>query len=149
MDQHINTVCLPPQGYVANNRDCFATGWGKDVFGKEGKYSVIMKKIELPMVQFNECQERLKNTRLGKRFLLHPSFVCAGGETNVDVCQGDGGGPLVCPTGNNRYIQVGAVAWGIACNLNIPGVYMNVAYFRDWIDYNVRNHGYDSSSYTV
>lgn len=37
-----------------------------------------MKKIELPMVQFNECQERLKSTRLGRRFLLHPSFVCAG-----------------------------------------------------------------------
>ena len=46
-------------------------------------------------------------------------------------------------------MQVGAVAWGIACNLNIPGVYMNVAYFRDWVDHNVRNHGFDTSSYTV
>lgn len=66
---------------------CFASGWGKNVFGKEGKYSVIMKKVQLPMVPIRSCQESLKKTRLGHRFELHPSFVCAGGEENVDTCQ--------------------------------------------------------------
>lgn len=57
-----------------------ASGWGKDVFGKEGKYQVILKKIELPIVPFIQCQEKLRTTRLGKRYLLDKSFVCAGGE---------------------------------------------------------------------
>lgn len=150
LDQHIGVVCLPSQGYIANNRDCFASGWGKDIFGKEGKYSVILKKVPLPMVPFNQCQERLKKTRLGNRFLLHPSFVCAGGEPNVDTCQGDGGSPLVCPIdANNRYVQMGSVAWGIACNLDIPGVYTNVALFRDWIDHYVKSYNFDTSVYTV
>jgi hypothetical protein len=45
-----------------------------------------MKKVSLPMVPFHSCQEKLKATRLGKRFELHNSFICAGGNT-ADTCQ--------------------------------------------------------------
>ncbi|KAG5671371.1 hypothetical protein PVAND_001572 [Polypedilum vanderplanki] len=148
LDQHIGVICLPPQGYIAQNHDCFASGWGKDVFGKAGKYSVILKKIELPMVDNYNCQESLRRTRLGKRFLLHDSFVCAGGQ-NQDTCQGDGGSPLVCPTGqDNQYMQTGAVSWGIGCHDAIPGVYTNIGAFRYWIDAHVQNYQFDTSVYT-
>jgi len=30
----VGTVCLPPQGYIYNTERCFASGWGKDSFGK-------------------------------------------------------------------------------------------------------------------
>lgn len=29
MDRHINTVCLPPSGFVPYQSDCFASGWGE------------------------------------------------------------------------------------------------------------------------
>ena len=48
---------------------------------------MIMKKVPLPMVPFQSCQESLRRTRLGQRFTLHNSFVCAGGQENVDTCQ--------------------------------------------------------------
>lgn len=32
MDRHISTVCLPPSGFVPNQQDCFASGWGKSIF---------------------------------------------------------------------------------------------------------------------
>ncbi len=32
-----------------------------------------------------------------KTFELDESFLCAGGKANMDTCEGDGGGPLVCP----------------------------------------------------
>lgn len=48
---------------------------------------MIMKKVELPMVPFRTCEESLRKTRLGGRFNLHNSFVCAGGQENVDTCQ--------------------------------------------------------------
>jgi plasma kallikrein len=35
-EQHISTICMPPQGAVFDGSRCFASGWGKDVFGKEG-----------------------------------------------------------------------------------------------------------------
>jgi plasma kallikrein len=84
---HIDTVCLPPQNQAFDGSRCFASGWGKDVFGKEGKYQVILKKIELPIVPHGVCQDKFRNTRLGKRFVLHKSFICAGGEPGKDTCK--------------------------------------------------------------
>ncbi|KAF5276066.1 hypothetical protein FQA39_LY00862 [Lamprigera yunnana] len=134
---HIGTICLPQYGTVFNSKECFASGWGKDVFGQKGRYQVILKKIQLPTVPRNKCENDLRKTRLGPKFYLHQSFICAGGETGKDTCTGDGGSPLVCPDPANpkRYYQAGIVAWGIGCGQeNIPGVYVDVASFRNWID---------------
>lgn len=83
---NIGTICLPNQDEVITSRNCLASGWGKDVFGIEGKPQVILKKIELPMVPFDACQEALRSTRLGANFNLHKSFTCAGGERGKDTC---------------------------------------------------------------
>lgn len=126
-----------------------ASGWGKDVFGKQGKYSVIQKLVELPVVDSQVCQLALQRTRLGPRFRLDNSFICAGGEPGKDTCQGDGGAPLVCPTGNNnRYEQCGIVSWGIGCKESRPAVYADVANFRNWIDGQMNTFGFGTSSYT-
>lgn len=147
---NVQTICLPPQDYNFNFKRCFASGWGKDVFGKEGRYQVIMKKIELPVVDNGQCQSSLRETRLGRRFNLHNSFMCAGGERGVDTCSGDGGSPLACPVPGkqDRYYQAGIVAWGIGCGDQVPGVYGNVAKFRNWIDEVFRSNGIDSTYYT-
>ena len=63
-------------------------GWGRDSFDDDGKYDSILKKIDLPTVPFNECQESLRKTRLSRRFNLHNSFMCAGGEPGKDSCKG-------------------------------------------------------------
>ncbi|KAK7790352.1 hypothetical protein R5R35_003852 [Gryllus longicercus] len=132
---HVDVVCVPPQDSGYDGSRCFASGWGKHVFGKEGNYQVILKKVQLPIVPRKECIEKLRDTRLGKFFVLHESFLCAGG-AGEDTCQGDGGGPLVCPLIEDptRYQQVGIVAWGIGCGGITPAVYANVAKFRNWID---------------
>lgn len=51
---------------------------GKDKFGKDGLYQVILKRVELPVVPSEECQQKLRDTRLGRHFVLDPSFICAG-----------------------------------------------------------------------
>nr|XP_023026968.1 tryptase alpha/beta-1-like [Leptinotarsa decemlineata] len=150
MMEHIGTACLPLQDDVVQSGRCFATGWGKDIFGKKGKYQVILKKIDLPIVPSPQCQDKLRTTRLGRFFNLHSTFICAGGELNKDTCKGDGGSPLVCPIpgSRDRYFQAGIVAWGIGCGEDqIPGVYGNVAKFRNWIDEQMDLAGLDSSSY--
>lgn len=35
---NVNTVCLPPANKWTDSNNCFASGWGKDVFGKSVKY---------------------------------------------------------------------------------------------------------------
>merc|ERR1719422_2003778 len=66
---------------------------------------------------FKWFSRRLRSTRLGQRFRLDPSFMCAGGVPGKDTCKGDGGGPLVCATYDepDTYRQAGIVAWGIGC----------------------------------
>lgn len=34
-----------------------------------------------------KCQEILRTTRLGPKFILHDSFICAGGEEGKDTCK--------------------------------------------------------------
>lgn len=78
--------------------------------------------------------------------------MCAGGEPGKDTCRGDGGSPLVCPSPQNpkRYYQAGIVSWGIGCGeTGIPGVYADVAKFRNWIDLQMNTAGFDASYYTL
>uniref|UniRef100_A0A182SCX0 Phenoloxidase-activating factor 2 n=1 Tax=Anopheles maculatus TaxID=74869 RepID=A0A182SCX0_9DIPT len=148
--ENVRPICLPPKGTSFDYSNCVVSGWGKNVFGKQGKYQVILKKVELPVVPYINCQQSLRTTRLGNRFVLHQSFLCAGGIAGQDTCRGDGGSPLVCPIpGSPRhYYQAGIVAWGIGCGENgIPGVYGNVAFFRDWIDKQLLDYSILSRDY--
>merc|ERR1712228_748573 len=137
LEKHIDTACLPAADESFDGTSCFATGWGKDQFGAAGEYQVVLKEIDLPVVSNGVCQDKLRSTRLGQKFKLHDSFLCAGGVAGKDTCKGDGGSPLVCPSkyDPNTYIQAGIVAWGIGCGENgTPGVYADVSKATCWID---------------
>lgn len=67
------------------------------------------------------------------------------------ICKGDEGSPLVCPvpSGNNRYYHAGIVSGNIQCGeTGAPGIFANVAHFRNWIDQQVKSHGYDTDVYS-
>lgn len=55
---------------------------------KTVKYEVnILKKIEIPIITREKCLDALRSTRLGPKFILHDSFICAGGEKGKDTCR--------------------------------------------------------------
>jgi len=138
LSSHVDTVCLPTPEELFEADTCFATGWGKDRFGSAGNYQVVLKEIDLSVVNHDQCEDSLRKTRLGRRYRLHDSFICAGGENGKDTCKGDGGSPLVCPSkyDPNTYVQAGIVAWGIGCGEDgTPGVYASVSKAVCWMDY--------------
>jgi len=151
LTQHINTMCLPDPIYDEESyekEDCFATGWGKDKFGSDGEYQVILKQVQMDVVEHDTCEDEFQKSRLGKNFRLDDSFLCAGGQQGKDTCKGDGGGPLVCPSKSNpgQYEQAGIVAWGLGCGENTPGVYADVTQalrFIDWATKCVDGNGVD------
>merc|ERR1711915_741901 len=152
LDFHIDTICLPePKDDITNYAPCYATGWGKDRFDNSGIYQVVLKEIDLNIVERSECQSKLRGTRLGGKFRLDESFICAGGDEGKDTCKGDGGSPLVCPTSADpdTYEQVGIVAWGIGCGEDgVPGVYASVSEAVCWIDYALTcHHGQNTGDY--
>jgi len=140
LSQHVDTICLPDinEAFIEDS-DCHVKGWGKDNFDDVGEYQVLLKSVSVPMVDNQECQTKLRTTKLGRRFRLDPSMVCAG-EEGRDACQGDGGGPLICPMKHqkDRYVQVGIVAWGIGCGTEVPGVYTSLTKIGCWIDYTLK-----------
>ncbi|CAH1159537.1 unnamed protein product [Phaedon cochleariae] len=143
---NVDVICLPRQNqqHLFGLSNCIATGWGKDRFDEPAGPHKILKKLHLPVVPSLACQHSLRHTRLGPHFNLHKSFMCAGGEKGRDTCSGDGGSPLVCPLEGEegRYYQAGIVSWGIGCGEeNVPGVYVDVAMFRDWIDQQLEFYG--------
>lgn len=145
---NVGVICLPDAKMDVDGK-CIAGGWGKDAF-KKGRHSAVLKKVELPLVPRAKCVRALRNTRLGAFYNLHRSFICAGGEGSKDTCKGDGGSPLVCKIQGHagRYAQVGIVAWGIGCGENdIPGVYVNVALYTDWIENTMIAKELDTSYY--
>ncbi|XP_069702042.1 uncharacterized protein [Periplaneta americana] len=136
---HIAPACLPDQNSDYTGSRCWTTGWGKDAFGDYGKYQNILKEVDVPIVSFQQCQLQLQQTRLGYDYKLHPGMICAGGEEGKDACKGDGGGPLVCERGGTWQV-VGIVSWGIGCGQHgVPGVYVNVAHYLNWIRHIVNN----------
>ncbi|KAL6262591.1 hypothetical protein P5V15_005385 [Pogonomyrmex californicus] len=148
--ENVDIICLPEMNTVFDGSRCFASGWGKDVFGKEGRYQVILKRVDLPIIPHDTCQDIMRTTRLGKYFVLDGSFICAGGEAGKDTCKGDGGSPLMCPLASDptRFVQAGIVAWGLGCGDDrIPGVYANVAYARRWIDEQMVFYNLDNTVY--
>ncbi|XP_017130428.1 phenoloxidase-activating factor 2-like [Drosophila elegans] len=136
LKEHIQTICLPPQGKFFEQKRCFVAGWGKQTI-EDTQYSHVQKKIDLPMVDRAECQDQLRKVDPGPNFVLAPSLICAGGEKDRDACTGDGGSALFCSLGDfaDRYEQAGIVSWGVGCGIeNVPATFTNVALFRDWID---------------
>ncbi|EAT46213.1 AAEL002585-PA [Aedes aegypti] len=134
-DEHIQLICMPPQNKAFYDENCFTTGWGKVDFSAPS-YQTILKKIEVPIVPRQKCETLLRGTHLGASFRLHDSYICAGGLEGIDTCTGDGGSPLMCPIPGfkNKFYQAGIVAWGIGCaQKDIPGVYVRVSLYTDWI----------------
>lgn len=65
--------------YALNeNLSCFA--------GEQGEYQSVLKEVDVPMLGHKDCEYRLKQTRLGRSYNLHPGFLCAGGEPGKDAC---------------------------------------------------------------
>ncbi|XP_014236171.2 trypsin-1-like [Trichogramma pretiosum] len=99
------------------------SGWGAVYEG--GFSSEILVTVDVPIVSKEDCDEAYSS--YGG---VPPGQICAaypaGGK---DACQGDSGGPMII---GER--QAGIVSWGNGCaREGYPGVYTEVATFREWI----------------
>ena len=77
------------------------------------------------MINRDDCNDKYTG---GSCEAITSASVCAA-SPGTDSCQGDSGGPLIL--GNS---QVGVVSWGYGCaDPSYPGVYAEVANYKDWI----------------
>lgn len=146
---HIYPICLPNVDQKLDLTKCFTMGWGK--YNEIPTYPNILKKIPLAVVPRDVCLPKLRKYINGFHY-LHETYICAGGEYNVDACDGDGGAPLVCPLygSANLYYQVGIVAWGSGCgHADLPAGYTDVITLKPWITDELNKLSINSKYYTA
>ncbi|KAJ8672530.1 hypothetical protein QAD02_003789 [Eretmocerus hayati] len=129
---------------VAYGIDAQAIGWGASRERREGDYTIgniwhelksIFKSYD--MGHYFSAELRCTTLKVVTEDMCRQKFqrsmenqICAYGEAK-DTCRGDSGGPLMV-----QERQAGIVSWGgPTCGTqHIPGGYVAVADYRDWID---------------
>jgi len=146
-DQGVQPVKLPePGSELPVGSELTVLGWGSN-FEKAppATWEKLLQKLNLKSVSGEECRDRFKVYYLLKKletkdakekddlvdlsYRIEDFVLCAGGKIGKDACQGDSGGPLV----TKDLVQVGVVSWGVGCGHALPGVYMKVSKYIDWI----------------
>ncbi|XP_037932750.1 trypsin zeta-like [Teleopsis dalmanni] len=125
----VRSVILNSQ-LLTENTTCTITGWATTEYGQ---VSDTLLTASVPIVGNDVCAKSYGN--------LSQSSLCAGNMSTggVDTCQGDSGGPLMC-----NGVLAGIVSWGNQCGLKqYPGVYTNVLYYKNWIEYANRTLDYN------
>jgi len=131
-DSYVRPACLPQQDTQLDRWEfshCEISGWGMQEYNNTASYpdSVRAARIEVGAVKSSLC-----NYLYGRDVRSTGKF-CAGGD--VDACQEDSGGPLMCYH-KGRYHLVGIVSSGKGCGV-YPGLYTDVATYTHWIETNL------------
>lgn len=128
---HVVPICMPPDNMDFLGKMAIVTGWGRLEYG--GGVPNILHQVSVPVMENDVCQALFKKS--GHKKTIRKSFLCAGYEKGEkDSCEGDSGGPLMWQAKDGRWLLAGTVSHGIKCAYpNLPGVYMRMTYYKDWI----------------
>uniref|UniRef100_A0A182QZB2 Peptidase S1 domain-containing protein n=1 Tax=Anopheles farauti TaxID=69004 RepID=A0A182QZB2_9DIPT len=106
---------------------CSLAGWGV-TDERSTTMSPYLQRINVVISDFGTCSALFDN-------VLRAGMLCAGAPGR-DACQGDSGGGLLCSGGR----VAGIVSFGAGCAIpNVPGVYVDVAYYEKWINGVLKN----------
>ncbi|XP_037093658.1 melanization protease 1-like [Pollicipes pollicipes] len=132
----VRPICLPLdigrlQGgqNAAVGQRTYIVGWGRSE-ESVGSFTPVLQEAAINVVPKSSCERlfrrSLKSTGLGNR-------VCAG-NSGIDTCRGDSGGPLMVHDGTGRkWYLVGVTSFGTRdCGRN-PAVYTRVTDYVDWV----------------
>nr|XP_008521222.1 PREDICTED: transmembrane protease serine 11A [Equus przewalskii] len=125
----VRRVCLPEaSASFQPNSTVYITGFGALFYGGESQNN--LREARLKIISDDVCKQPHvygSDIKFG--------MFCAGYLEGIyDACRGDSGGPLVVQDPTDTWYLIGIVSWGDNCGQkNKPGVYTNVAYYRNWI----------------
>ncbi|GAB5570783.1 transmembrane protease serine 11A [Prionailurus iriomotensis] len=125
----IRRVCLPEaSASFQPNSTVYITGFGALFYGGESQNN--LREARLKIISDDVC----KLPHIYGHDIKSGMFCAGYLEGIYDACRGDSGGPLVIKDFKDTWYLIGIVSWGDNCGQkNKPGVYTEVAYYRNWI----------------
>ncbi|WP_111657182.1 S1 family serine peptidase [Isoalcanivorax indicus] len=110
-----------------------ALGWGQT---EDGNVASTLQQVLLDYIPRGKCNQAWGGVHISDKMVCaaepHPPETASDGQ---DTCFGDSGGPLLIDADSETPISIGITSFGTSdCgNPNPPGVYTNVAFYREWI----------------
>ncbi|XP_031626740.1 serine protease 7-like [Contarinia nasturtii] len=105
----IRPICLPDlaeKDLIDTNEILYVTGWGWTI-GYVRSPSNIKRHVRIEAVQYDICRQQYE------KILLNPnSQLCAGGQSGMNPCRGDSGGPLMRLVRGIYWQLIGLVSFG-------------------------------------
>lgn len=111
-----------------------ALGWGRT---ETGQVASTLQQVSLDYIPVHECNRAWGGVHISDK------MVCAAepdppeeASLGQDTCFGDSGGPLLVNADSGTPVSIGITSFGTSeCGRpDPPGVYTNVAFYRDWIE---------------
>ncbi|XP_072745020.1 uncharacterized protein [Anoplolepis gracilipes] len=135
LGKHIMPICLPSENIdYSPGLNCTISGFGSIETGKTTQ-SKDLRYGWVPLLDQSICRA----SYVYGEGAISEGMMCAGYlDEGIDTCDGDSGGPLACYH-NGAFTLYGITSWGQHCGkANKPGVYVRVAYYRQWIDQKIK-----------
>ncbi|XP_065219639.1 serine proteinase stubble-like [Planococcus citri] len=110
-DTYTQKICLPsPQTQTQSyNKECFISTQS-DTFNPG-----TVQKLKVQTFPYKDCEIKLRNTYLGKYFILQDTFTCASTPSESELCQVKSGEPLACNRGDGVFELYGIKSWDLGC----------------------------------
>jgi len=140
LNERVIPVCLPsttnqvsPLVAGVNGK---VMGWGKTTAAVNSA-SNELQEATLPVVRKQDCDRAFEDDG----FIIGRNMFCAGNGTgDVDVCNGDSGGPFVVAERmavGTRWFQRGVISWGSPRGCGVEGLYSGFTHidpYTTWIE---------------
>jgi len=116
-----------------------ALHWDPDDWGTEDFPDKLQVLDDFPHYDYDECIQRFIDeydyiTEDSWIYdIVEDVWICAGGYVGEDSCVGDSGGPLWTDVDSNPVLY-GIVSWGFDCGTDLPGVYVKISAYQEWIE---------------
>ncbi|XP_053668755.1 trypsin-1-like [Anopheles marshallii] len=137
LGDHVKPIRLPALNESFHG-SALVSGWGAQTPALVPEYPDTLRKVVLPLVEYDECRQLWYDVSH-----LAATNLCAGPEDGSKAsCSADSGGPLVTMNGtriSEEPVLIGLVSWGpFPCASPWrPNIFTGVAYFVDWIEQHV------------
>ncbi|WP_128891367.1 serine protease [Erythrobacter sp. HKB08] len=112
--------------------ETFNAGDARDRTGSFQRVSSQLQYADMKLLPDAQCNNDRHYKARGYR--IRPGQLCAGSTDGQGSCKGDSGGPIAQPSDKGGRL-IGLVSFGPGCGLvGTPGAYVDVGYYRSWID---------------